>query len=107
MAWSATYVVAFIAATTLPLWYEHARLHSGGAAHHVTFGLHLLTGPTAALHPVQAGLALFCSVNLLICIWELALFYERKTIRAHFAAMMKLLPSGTLPQPMFLFEHVR
>lgn len=85
--WSLVYVVAFVGSTTLPLWNSHVQLHG-------SFNL------------AQIILSLFCNVNLLICIWELALFYERATIKAHYTAMKKLLPVGGLPQPMFLFEHV-
>jgi hypothetical protein len=87
---SATYVVAFIAATTVPLVQQHAALH----------------GISGGLRLGHAALALFCSINLLICLWELSLFYCRRSIRAHYLSMKQLLPAGRLPSPMFLFEHV-
>ncbi len=85
--WALGYIIAFIAPTTLPLWWYHHELHG-------------------VLNASQLALSLFCSINVLICLWELSLFYHRATIKAHYTAMKKLLPTGGLPQPMFLFEHV-
>lgn len=85
--YSIGYVVLFVVLGTLPLLYHHH------AAHHV-------------LNLPQACLALFSAINLLICIWEIGLFINRKLIKAQYLALKKLLPRGTLPQPMFMFEHV-
>ncbi len=83
--YSVGYVVLWVAATTLPLWKYHRELHGVNAA--------------------QAGLALFNSINLIICIWELSLYYHRRFIKTHYTTMKQHLPRGRLPQPMFLFEH--
>ncbi|KAF5840536.1 hypothetical protein DUNSADRAFT_16334 [Dunaliella salina] len=54
----------------------------------------------------EASLALFCSINLLVCIWELGLFINRDLILKEYLAFQKTLKKGTLPQPIFMFEHV-
>ena len=54
----------------------------------------------------EACLALFCSINLLVCIWELGLFLNRDLILKEFLAFKRKVPKGSLPQPIFMFEHV-
>lgn len=54
----------------------------------------------------QACLALFCSINLLVCIWEIGLFLNRDLILMEYLGIKKRVPKGTLPQPIFMFEHV-
>lgn len=85
--WSAAYVTLFVGGTTLTLWRAHWEQHR-------------------TINTSQAGLALFGSINALICLWEMSLFFHCKLIKSQFTAMKRKLPTASLPQPMFLFESV-
>lgn len=87
MAVSFAYVVLFVVLGWLPPLYFHLLEHG--------FSL------------PQACLALFCSINLLVCIWEVGLFLNRDLIYMEYWAFKKQgLKKGTLPDPIFMFEHV-
>ena len=64
--------------------------------HHVLHGFHLL----------QASLALFCCINVLICWWEIGLFFNRGLIKKQFTAFKRRLGKNQLPSPIFMFEDV-
>ena len=52
------------------------------------------------------SLALFCSINVLICWWEIGLFLNRGLIKAQYQAFKRKLEKNRLPSPIFLFDHV-
>jgi hypothetical protein len=79
------YTSAFVCLTSLPLLYFHTTLH----------GLSLL----------QCGLAVFCSINVMICWWEIGLFLNRALIKQQYNNFRKTLKAGALPNPMFMFEE--
>jgi hypothetical protein len=85
--WSVGYVTLFVGSCLLPLWHEHWKRHK-------------------VVNLPQIALALFGCINVLICLWEISLFFHIKLIKSQFAAMKRKLPAGTMPQPMFLFENV-
>ena len=80
------YVATFVAAPTLLLVHQHTQLH----------GFNL----------VQALLALFCAINVMICWWELGLYYNRKLIKSQYNAFRKRLEKHEMPSPMFMFDEV-
>lgn len=84
--WSFSYVVLFVLSGMLPLVCSHTSLHGWSLP--------------------QACLALFCSINFMVCVWELGLFFNRALIRRQFLALLKLTPKGCLPNPIFMFTHV-
>lgn len=86
MVLAIVYTAVFVAGTSLPLVYVHAQLH----------GFSLL----------QATLAVFCSINVMVCWWELGLFFNRMQIRSQYAAFKKRLKINELPSPIFLFADV-
>jgi len=57
-------------------------------------------------HPLQAALALFCSINTMICIWEWVLFFHRGRIQKEWMAFKERLPARTMPWPIFLFQDI-
>ena len=80
------YTALFVTATTLPLVYLHTLLHGFSS--------------------LQASLALFCSINVMICWWEIGLFFNRDLIKAQYLAFKKQLGKHQLPSPMFMFTEV-
>ncbi|GAX82174.1 hypothetical protein CEUSTIGMA_g9602.t1 [Chlamydomonas eustigma] len=80
------YTGLFVTLTTLPLIYYHYELHG--------------------ISYLQASLALFCSINVMICWWEMGLFLNRGLIKTQYNAFKKRLKKNELPSPMFLFDHV-
>jgi signal transduction histidine kinase len=86
MVKAVVYVAAFVALPTLVLVHQHTQLH----------GFNFL----------QALLALFCAINVMICWWELGLFFNRKLIKAQYNAFRKRLGKHEVPNPMFMFEEV-
>lgn len=87
MVLAIVYTSLFVVATSGPLVYKHWELHGG-------------------LNLLQALLALFCSINVMICVWEIGLFVNRGLIKSQFLSMKKRLKKNELPDPIFLFEHV-
>lgn len=80
------YVTLFVVLTTGLLIHYHHEVHG-------------------VVNLAQAGLGLFCSINLLICIWEIGLYVNRRLIREQYLEMKSKL-KGALPKPMFMFEEV-
>ena len=80
------YAASFVIATTAPLIYKHIDLHG--------------------FNPLQAGLALFCSINVMICWWEIGLFINRGLIKQQYNSFKRRLGKNQLPSPIFLFEDV-
>lgn len=62
-------------------------------------------GIHGALNMCQTALALFCSINILICLWEIALFFYINRIKMRYEGFKKKLRKGEIPK-IFLFEHV-
>ncbi len=88
MVKAVVYVTAFVALPTLLLVQQHITLHGW--------------------NPVQALLALFCAINVMVCWWELGLFFNRKLIKTQYNAFRRRL-RGTkdgMPSPMFMFDEV-
>lgn len=85
--YSFLYVVLFIVVTTAPLLWYHQQQHGVN-------------------NWVQAALALFNNINVLICIWEMGLGINIKLIQSQYQAMKRKLPPGGLPQPIFMFRRV-
>ncbi len=79
------YTAIFVCGSSLPLIYFHTQIH----------GFNLL----------QSVLSLFCSINLLICWWEIGLFFNRALIKAQYTAFKKRLKRNEMPSPMFLLDH--
>eukprot|EP00039_Didymoeca_costata_P004811 m.76298 g.76298 ORF g.76298 m.76298 type:complete len:222 (+) comp12550_c0_seq2:311-976(+) len=87
MAVGIAYCTAFIALPLLASIGFHCTLHS--------FNL------------IHAGLALFQLINILICIWEQALFFEQaKVQREHAGFQKKYGNKGVLPNPIILFRNM-
>eukprot|EP00038_Savillea_parva_P025704 m.49095 g.49095 ORF g.49095 m.49095 type:complete len:224 (+) comp7073_c0_seq1:95-766(+) len=81
------YIAAFVGGITAALVYAHTVIHG--------------------LSPLQIFLVLFEVVNLLICIWELALFrYASKISKEYRGFREKWGTHGQLPQPFILFQDV-
>eukprot|EP00037_Helgoeca_nana_P008131 m.72588 g.72588 ORF g.72588 m.72588 type:complete len:222 (-) comp18738_c0_seq1:226-891(-) len=81
------YVVAFVGVLTAGLVFAHTAIHQFSA--------------------LQAFLALFEVVNLLICIWEIALFsYATKVAKEYRGFREKYGVNGELPRPMILFQDI-
>jgi len=84
------YVSAFVVAAWLPfVWFHHA--------HH------------GVVNPAHVTLTLFNAVNLLICVWEHALFlYRAEILREHKKLKVKHCAKGkrALPSPLCLFENI-
>eukprot|EP00798_Chlamydomonas_sp_ICE-L_P024207 gene24207-9806_t len=55
---------------------------------------------------LQMGLALFSCINLMICWWELGLFFNRKLIKEQHNAFRKKYEKPAMPEPMFGFVEV-
>ena len=75
--------------------------HLGGAGglgywHHRKFGV---------VSPLQAALALFCTINAWICVCEIALLRFPDVIRKQHAGFRKQGFDGALPPEIFLFER--
>lgn len=62
--------------------------------HHASHGV---------VQPLHASLSLFLCVNLLICLWEIVLFFHIDAVQAGFAGKKKRLERGDLG-PVLLFE---
>jgi len=58
------------------------------------------------LQPLHLGVTLYCAVNILICIWEIALYVHIHHIKQTFEGYKKKLEAGQLPSPLFLFQDV-
>ncbi len=80
------YAATFVAVPMLMLVHQHTQLH----------GFNL----------VQALLALFCSINVMVCWWELGLYFNRKLIKSQYNAFRKRLGKHEMPSPMFMFDEV-
>lgn len=80
------YIVLFIGGYTAALALWHWSLH-------------------AVVSLTQLSLALFCVINVLINVWELALLQHIKRIKHRSDGLLKRLERGTLP-PLFLFKHM-
>eukprot|EP00035_Acanthoeca_spectabilis_P037362 m.44832 g.44832 ORF g.44832 m.44832 type:complete len:223 (-) comp8575_c0_seq1:4209-4877(-) len=81
------YVVAFVGGITAALVAAHTAIHSFSS--------------------LQAFLALFEVVNLMICLWEIALFcYAGKVANEYREFREKWGTKGQLPQPMLLFQDI-
>ncbi|GBG24069.1 Hypothetical Protein FCC1311_002872 [Hondaea fermentalgiana] len=66
------------------------------AWHHVEHGV--------LLQPLQTALALFLSINVLICLWEIVLFFYVDKIKAEFDGRKKKVERGYIGS-FFLFEE--
>eukprot|EP00798_Chlamydomonas_sp_ICE-L_P024204 gene24204-9802_t len=55
---------------------------------------------------LQMGLALFSCINLMICWWEVGLFFNRKLIKEQHNAFRKKYEKPAMPEPMFGFVEV-
>lgn len=80
------YVAAFVAILVCPTLFVHLQRYG-------------------SLNCLQCSLLVFCAVNAMICIWEISLFIHRKWIVSQFARLKQQVPKGSLPQPIFLFDH--
>lgn len=81
------YIAAFVVTVTGGAVYGHATVHGFSS--------------------LQAFLALFEAVNLMIALWEIALFtYARKVSKEYRQLKEKWGSKGQLPQPMILFEDI-
>ena len=58
------------------------------------------------IQPLHFMVILYLSVNILICLWEMALFLHIRDIESTFQGYKKKLENGQLPNPLFLFKHV-
>jgi hypothetical protein len=83
-----TYIVAYHAVVICALVSWHMRTHRG------------------LLNPVQVLLATFCTINVWICICEIALLCYPEEIKRQAAAFAAIYGEGVLP-PVFLFQPVR
>ena len=54
----------------------------------------------------HCALTLFNAVNLLICLWENALFIHRKRVRRVYLEFKKRVGDRNFPSPLCLFEHI-
>ena len=81
------YVSAFVVAAWAPFAYHHRAVHG-------------------VVNPTHLALTLFNAINLLICLWENALYLHVKKIRKKYLAMKRTLGHGTFPPKLCLFEDV-
>jgi|TARA_B100001540_G_C15547247_1_gene524178 hypothetical protein len=81
------YASAFVLLFWAPFVYYHREVHG-------------------VVNPTHCALTLFNAVNVLICLWEHALFLHRDRIRKHHAALKKRHGDRTLPSPLCLFERI-
>jgi hypothetical protein len=58
------------------------------------------------LQPLHVIVCLYCAVNILINLWEIALFLYIKRIQSTYIGYKKKLEQGRLPSPLFLFQHI-
>lgn len=85
--WAFTYISIFVVSLASAFIYLHYNLHG-------------------TINPYQASLALFLSINTLISLWEVTLFWYRKLIKQQFTEFKKVLPKFELPSPMFFFHDI-
>ena len=57
------------------------------------------------VNPTQVALAGFLVVNIMICVWELALLVHIKRITRRSRSLLRKLPKGSLG-PLCLFEDM-
>lgn len=58
------------------------------------------------LHVHHLIVTVFSSVNILICVWEIALYFHIDRIQDLYQGYLKKIPRGELPKPLFLFEYI-
>lgn len=81
------YVSAFVVGAWAPFVWAHREVHG-------------------AVNPAHVALTLFNAVNLLICLWEHALFLHRGKIRREHARLKRKHGDRALPKPLCLFEDI-
>ena len=81
------YTCIFVVGAWVPFVYHH----------------HLVHG---VVNPLHVALTLFNAINLLICLWENALFLHRGKVRRVYNQLKKKHGDRTLPSPMCLFENI-
>ena len=81
------YTCAFVCAAWLPFVWHHREIH----------------GVVSVTH---CALTLFNAVNLLICLWENALFIHRAKVRRVYLRFKKQVGDRNFPSPLCLFENI-
>mmetsp|Transcript_13895 Transcript_13895/g.33275 ORF Transcript_13895/g.33275 Transcript_13895/m.33275 type:complete len:224 (+) Transcript_13895:92-763(+) len=85
--WAFFYTCIFVVGAWLPLVVCHWRLHG-------------------VVNWLQVALTLFNAVNLMICLWENALFLHRDHIRATYEGFKKKFGNRRFPTPVCFFEDI-
>jgi len=80
------YTSLFVIVPTVALWFQHAQ----------RFGVMSWT---------YVLLSLFCVINSMIAVWEIALFMFNPWISKSFRALQKKIEKGSVP-PIFMFQQV-
>jgi hypothetical protein len=81
------YVASFVVGAWAPFVWAHREVHG-------------------VVNPAHLALTLFNAVNVLICVWEHALFLHRGKIKREHARLKRKHGDRALPKPLCLFEHV-
>lgn len=85
---AAVYTGLFVIVPTLGLWYAHRAQH-GEAVYNWQY----------------LAITLFCVINSMIAVWEMALYLYQPWITSQFSALKKKYEAQQLP-PVFMFQHV-
>ena len=67
---------------------------------------YLFPGSEDLLNPLHLAVVTYCSVNILICIWEIALWVHQDRVIELYNIYKKKLAKGNLPNPLFLFTDI-
>ena len=67
----------------------------------------LLDDVVLGAHPLHTFVVLFSAVNVLICVWELALWFHIDRVKQLYAHFARVTPRGRLPSPFFVAERVK
>jgi hypothetical protein len=61
---------------------------------------------TNILSPLHLSITIFAAVNFMICLWEMALYFQAHEVKQIYNQYKKSVPRGELPNPLFLFQPV-
>jgi len=93
--WSIVYVAIFVVlfpAAALGLRASYLASHPADAS--------------ALVSPLHLLIVLYCGVNVLICVWEIALWIHQDRVISLYQGYLKKVNKGSLPSPLFLFKGV-